>query len=78
MFSSPFDETAVQFLEQEIDPELYKIASFELNHYPLLQEIGKTRKPVIASIGVSSDEVIEKGINCLRVPDVLRLYFYIA
>ena len=32
----------------------------------MLKEIGKTCKPVIASIGVSSDEVIEKGINCLR------------
>ena len=77
LFSSPFDETAVQFLEQEIDPELYKIASFELNHYPLLQEIGKTRKPVIASIGVSSYEVIEKGINCLRgagCPEIILLH----
>ena len=77
MFSSPFDETAVQFLEQEIDPELYKIASFELNHYPLLQEIGKTCKPVIASIGVSSDEVIEKGIDCLKVagcPEIILLH----
>ena len=77
LFSSPFDETAVQFLEQEIDPELYKIASFELNHYPLLQEIGKTCKPVIASIGVSSDEVIEKGINCLKVagcPEIVLLH----
>ena len=77
LFSSPFDETAVKFLEQAINPELYKIASFELNHYPLLQEIGKTCKPVIASIGVSSDKVIEKGIECLKVtgcPEITLLH----
>ena len=51
LFSSPFDESAVKFLEEEIDPDFYKVASFELNHYPMLEVIGETRKPVIASIG---------------------------
>ena len=34
LFSSPFDESAVKFLEEEINPPLYKVASFELNHFP--------------------------------------------
>ena len=59
MFSSPFDETAVEFLESEIDPLVYKIASFELNHYPLLKRIGQTKKPVLASVGVSNFDEIQ-------------------
>ena len=65
LFSSPFDESAVKFLEKEIDPPLYKVASFELNHFPMLKEIGSTGKPVIASRGVSSDDEISKAIDCL-------------
>ena len=65
LFSSPFDQSAVKFLESEIDPPFYKIASFELNHYPMLQEIGKTSKPVFASIGVSDDETIKNALDIL-------------
>ena len=65
-FSSPFDETAVDFIEKEIDPPLYKIASFELNHFPLLLKVAKTQKPVIASIGVSSDMIISKFLKLMR------------
>ncbi|MEC7801516.1 MAG: pseudaminic acid synthase [Verrucomicrobiota bacterium] len=65
LFSSPFDESAVRFLESEIDPPFYKIASFELNHYPMLQEIAKTSKPVFASIGVSDDETIKNALEIL-------------
>ena len=66
VFSTPFDETAVDFIEKEIDPPLYKIASFELNHFPLLLKVAKTQKPVIASIGVSSDMIISKALQCLK------------
>lgn len=65
LFSSPFDETAVDFLESRINPPLYKIASFELNHFPLLRRIGETQKPVIASIGVSEQDIISKALQCL-------------
>ncbi len=64
-FSSPFDETAVDFLEKSIQPELYKVASFEMNHYPMLERIGRTSKPVFASVGVSNHVEISKAIETL-------------
>lgn len=65
LFSSPFNEGAVDFLESTIDPPLHKVASFELNHFPLLKTIGKTGKPVIASVGVSSLDEINKAVETL-------------
>lgn len=64
-FSSPFDTTAVDFLET-LDTPAYKVASFEVVDIPLLQAIGKTKKPVIMSRGMATLE--ELGLAC----DVLR------
>ena len=64
-FSSPFDETAVDFLEDQINPPFYKIASFELNHIPLLKKIGLLKKTVFASVGVSNDDEIKLALETL-------------
>jgi pseudaminic acid synthase len=64
-FSSPFDEAAVDFLETFNVP-VYKIASFENNHHPLLKKVAKTGKPVIMSTGVSTLAEIDESVNVLR------------
>lgn len=66
LFSSPFDESAVAFLELTLDPIIHKIASFELNHFPLLEKIGQTCKPVLASVGISNELEIKRAIDVLH------------
>ncbi|MGD1003089.1 MAG: pseudaminic acid synthase [Minisyncoccia bacterium] len=64
-FSTPFDETAVDFLEKLRTP-IYKIASFEVNHIPLLKYVAKTGKPVIMSTGASTLAEIREAVKILR------------
>ncbi|PIE43001.1 MAG: pseudaminic acid synthase [Gammaproteobacteria bacterium] len=63
-FSSPFDESSVAFLES-LDVPCYKIASFELNHFPLLRAVAKTQKPVILSTGMATLEEIGAAVDYL-------------
>lgn len=65
VFSTPFDNTAVDFLEN-MNVELYKVASFEVVDIPLLEKIGKTKKSVIMSRGMSSKEEIKLAIKTLK------------
>ena len=65
LFSTPFDETAVDFLE-EMNVPCYKIASYEVNDISLLRKIARTGKPVIISLGYASLEDAELAVSTLR------------
>jgi pseudaminic acid synthase len=65
IFSSPFDESAVDLLE-ELNCPVYKIASPEVTHIPMIERIAKTKKPVIISTGCSRKDDIELALSTLR------------
>lgn len=64
-FSTPFDKTAVDFLE-EIGIEFYKIASFELVDLPLIKYVASKGKPIIMSTGMATLGEIEDAVNVIR------------
>ena len=65
IFSSPFDKTAVDFLEN-LDISMYKIASMESGDIPLIKYIAKTQKPIIASTGSSTLEEIDELVQAVQ------------
>ena len=64
-FSTPFDNTAVEFLET-LDNPIYKIASFEITDIPLIEYIASKGKPIILSTGIATMEDIELALQTIR------------
>jgi N-acetylneuraminate synthase/pseudaminic acid synthase len=65
LFSTPFDFTAVDFLEK-MDVPMYKIASFEAFDFPLIKYTAQKGKPMIISVGISSLEEMQEAINTCK------------
>ncbi len=64
-FSTPFDDTAVDFLE-DMGVLFYKIASYEAVHIPLLKKVAQTGKPVIMSVGFATLPEVELAVKTLK------------
>jgi pseudaminic acid synthase len=75
-FSTPFDEIAVDFLES-LNCPFYKVASFEMNHIPLIKKIARTRKPIIISTGMANLKEIDVAYRTAKknkAREIILLY----
>ncbi|MBQ4068861.1 MAG: pseudaminic acid synthase [Lachnospiraceae bacterium] len=64
-FSSPFDLTAIDFME-EMDMPVYKVASFEINDIPFIRKIARLHKPIIMSTGIAYPDDIELALKVCK------------
>ncbi|MDN5072763.1 pseudaminic acid synthase [Aliarcobacter butzleri] len=65
IFSTPFDKTAVDFLEK-LNPSAYKIASFEITDYELVRYTASKQKPIIISTGIATIDEIQDVVNICK------------
>jgi pseudaminic acid synthase len=75
-FSTPFDESAVDLLES-LNCPFYKVASFEMNHIPLIKKIAQTKKPIIISTGMASLKEIDLAYKTAKMngaKEIILLY----
>jgi pseudaminic acid synthase len=75
-FSAPFDETAVDLLES-LNCPFYKVASFEMNHVPLIKKIAQTKKPIIISTGMANLKEIDLAYKTAKkngAKEIILLY----
>ena len=75
-FSTPFDESAVDLLES-LNCPFYKVASFEMNHIPLIKKIAQTKKPMIISTGMANFKEIDLAYKTAKrngAKEIILLY----
>jgi pseudaminic acid synthase len=75
-FSTPFDESAVDILES-LNCPFYKIASFEMNHIPLIKRVAQTKKPIIISTGMANLKEIDLAYKTAKrngAKEIILLY----
>lgn len=76
-FSTPFSVKGVEFLES-LNCPIYKVASFEVMHTPLLKAIANTKKPVILSLGVAYNDEINNALEILKDNETITLLYCIS
>ena len=72
LFSTPFDNAAVDFLEK-INVPAHKVASFEIVDLPLIQRIARTGKPMILSTGMASVDEVDEAVRAAREAGAMQI-----